>query len=139
MDFYSYYKERFTWGHNPYESVAQCQKVVMELMNDHLIPLRISAESATGYLAALYDFAGDGCAVSFPFRIVQNALANAMQRAHDAVEAIDREQAEEAMEDMYADGLIPMYGPYVQRWHMQAPICQNPLPCVRQYGRCNLR
>lgn len=111
MDFYSYYKERFTWGHNPYESVAQCQKVVMELMNDHLIPLRISAESATSYLAALYDFAGDGCAVSFPFRIVQNALANAMQRAHDAVEAIDREQAKEAMEDMYADGLIPMYDP----------------------------
>lgn len=111
MDFYSYYKERFTWGHNPYESVAQCQKVVMELMNDHLIPLRISAESATGYLAALYDFASDGCAVSFPFRIVMCALNNAMERAYTAVENIDRERAKQAMEDMRADGLIPVYDP----------------------------
>lgn len=111
MDFYSYYKERFGWGPNPYQSTAMCQREVMELMNNHLIPMRIAAESAIGFLCALYDFAGDGCAVSFPFRIVKNALCNKLQSAHDAVEDMDREWAKEVMEAERADVDGPPYEP----------------------------
>lgn len=111
MDFYSYYKERFGWGPNPYQSTAMCQREVMELMNSHLIPMRIAAESAIGFLCALYDFAGDGCAVSFPFRIVKNALCNKLQSAHDAIEDMDREWAKEVMEAERADADGPPYEP----------------------------
>lgn len=111
MDFYSYYKERFGWGHNPYESVAQSQRIVMEMMNSHIIPLRIAAESAVGYLAALYDFAGDGCAVAFPFRIVKNSLENALERAYDSVDAMDKEWAQEMLEAERADVDDPPYTP----------------------------
>ena len=76
MDWYSYFKERFSWGPNPYTSVANCQRVVMELVNNPIIPMRISAEAATGFLTAAYDFAGDGCAVSFPFRVTAKALTD---------------------------------------------------------------
>lgn len=112
MDWYSYYKERFGWGHNPYQSVAMCQRLVMELLDNHLIPFRISAESAIGYLAALYDAAGDCFSVSFPYRVAMNALEGAIERAHEVIERKDREWAQEIMEaDMRADGNGPPYEP----------------------------
>lgn len=111
MDFYSYYKERFGWGPNPYAAVVMCQREVMELINNHIIPFRIYSEAATGFLAALHDFAGDGCAVDFPFRIVKNSLENALERTYEAVERIDREWAKEVMEAERADVDGPLYEP----------------------------
>lgn len=111
MDFYSYYKERFTWGSNPYASVAQCQLTVMELMDNPHIPFRLATESAVGFLSALHDIAGDGCTVGTPFSIVQNALTDALQRAHDATEAMDMEWCREMREaEQEADG-APIYDP----------------------------
>lgn len=111
MDFYSYYKERFGWGPNPYAAVAMCQREVMELIDNHIIPFRIYSEAATGFLAALHDFAGDGCAVDSPFRIVKNSLENALERTYEAVERIDREWAKEVMEAERADVDGPPYEP----------------------------
>lgn len=107
MDFYSYYKERFTWGPDPYQSTAQCQREVTELLNNHLVPFRIAAEGAIGYLAALHDFAGDGCSVSFAFRVTMNNLINNMQRVYESVDMKDKEWAREVME---ASG-APPYDP----------------------------
>ena len=111
MDFYSYYKERFTWGSNPYASVAQCQLTVMELMDNPRIPFRLATESAVGFLSALHDIAGDGCTVGMPFNIVQNALIDALQRAHDATEAMDMEWCREMREAEQEAGGAPIYDP----------------------------
>lgn len=98
MDWYCYFKERFSWGSNPYESTARCQRIVMEMMNNPIIPLRISAEAATGFLVALYDFAGDGCTVTHMFRVIMESLADEFQRAFEVVEARDRAWAREMMD-----------------------------------------
>ena len=111
MDWYGYYIERFSWGPNPNASVANCQRVVMELLDNHLIPFRISAESAIGFLAALYDSAGSGYTVGFPFRIVMNSIINELQRAYEAVDTIDKAWAREVMdaerEDSGAQPCVP--------------------------------
>lgn len=111
MDWYSYFKERFSWGSNPYEATARCQRIVMEMMNNPIIPLRISAEVATGFLAALYDFAGDGCTVTHMFRVIMESLTDELQRAFEVVEAKDRAWAKEAMEAERADVDGPPYAP----------------------------
>lgn len=111
MDWYSYYKEHFTRGTNPNVCVANCQRIVMELLNNHLIPFRIAADSCIGYLAALYDAAGDCFSVGFAFRIAMNALDGAMQRAYEVTERKDREWAQELLEAERADGYGPSYEP----------------------------
>ena len=45
MDWYCYFKERFTWGSNPYASVEKCQQIVDEMMMNPIIPSRISTEA----------------------------------------------------------------------------------------------
>lgn len=111
MDWYSYYKERFGWGHNPYQAVAMCQRLVMELLDNHLIPFRISAESAIGFLAALYDSAGSGYTVGFPFRIAKNALENSLEQVYDSVDAMDKAWAQEVAAAEREDSNGPVYMP----------------------------
>lgn len=108
MDFYSYYKERFTWGPNPYESVAQCQRIVGEMLDSPVIPHRISMESATGFLAALSDFAGDGCSTVGAYDTIMAATIEAMQQMRDAADAADHAWLLEAMEKEYSG---PPYEP----------------------------
>lgn len=64
MDYYSYFRERFTWGFNPYTAMAGCQQIVIELLNNSKIPFRISSAAAADLLAALADYAGNGCTVT---------------------------------------------------------------------------
>lgn len=57
MDFYCYFKERFTWGSNPYDAVKGCREIVDELISNPAIPDRISTEASIGFLTAARDFA----------------------------------------------------------------------------------
>lgn len=111
MDWYSYYKERFGWGHNPYQAVAACQRVVMELLNNHIVPMRIAADSAIGFLCALYDSAGSGYTAGFPFRIVKNALENSLEQTYDSVDAMDKAWAQEVAAAEREDSDGPVYMP----------------------------
>lgn len=108
MDFYSYYKERLTWGGNPYESVSQCQRVVAELMENPVIPDRISTESAVGFLTALADFAGDGCSVVRVFDTTMDSLVDELNRMRQATDTIEQEWFRETLEAEYSG---PPYEP----------------------------
>lgn len=111
MDFYSYYKERFTWGPNPYVSVAQCQQTVTEMMDNPRIPFRVASESAISFLAALADFAGDGCTVTTTYKTVMNALTFQMDQTGELAGARDRAWRLELLETERADGEGPAYDP----------------------------
>lgn len=111
MDYYSYFKERFTWGANPYISVAQCQQIVVEMLDNPRIPFRIVSESAVGFLTALADFAGDGCTVTMAYDTVMKSTIEAMQRMRDATDARDKAWCQEMMEAEQEAGGAPIYDP----------------------------
>lgn len=111
MDFYGYYMERFSWGSNPYSAIEECHRIVTELLDNPTIPFRIAIESATGFLAALADYAGNGCMVSKSYGDVLLALNESLYIQQTVVEAIDQEwnQEEKAVE-IHPDD-IPMDDP----------------------------
>lgn len=117
MDFYCYYKERFTWGPNPYAAVAQCQQTVSEMLENPYIPFHISAESAIDFLAALHDFAGDGCTVSMSYDTIMGSLVDELQRMRDLTEAADQAWCQEMLNAERIEGGSPLYNPgdYVVR------------------------
>lgn len=106
MDWYSYFKERFSWG-NPYASVTQCYQAVAELLQNPRIPFRVSASAAVDFLAALADFAGDGCAVATTYANAMEALVDEMQHMRELTAARDMAWLEEGQEG----GCGPMYAP----------------------------
>lgn len=111
MDFYAYYRERFEWGCNPYAAVARCQQTVTEMLDNPHIPTRIAAESAVGFLAALADFAGDGCTVTMAYTTIMNSLIGDLQWMRDATEARDRAWRQEMMKAEQEAGGAPIYDP----------------------------
>lgn len=112
MDWYSYFTERFGWG-NPYASVTQCQQMVTELIQNPHIPFRVSSAASVDFLAALADFAGDGCAVATTYTNAMETLVDELQRMRDLTEARDASWLEEGQEG----GCGPLYTPgdYVVR------------------------
>lgn len=90
MDYYCYFKERFTWGANPYISVARCQQIVTEMLDNPRIPFRIASEAAVDFLAALTDFAGDGCTVTMGYTTIMNVLIEYLHRMRDVTDARDK-------------------------------------------------
>lgn len=111
MDCYCYYKERFIWGANPYISVAQCQQIVTEMLDNPRIPFKIAAESSVGFLAALADFAGNGCTVTMGYTTVMNALIDYLHRMRDVTDARDKAWCREMMEAEQEAGGAPVYDP----------------------------
>lgn len=112
MDFYAYYTERLGWGSNPYVAVAQCQQIVTEMLDNPHIPFKIAAESSVGFLAALADFAGDGCTVTMAYDTVMNSTIEAFHRMHDATDARDKAWCQEMLEaEQEASGVPPLYDP----------------------------
>ena len=94
MDWYSYFTERFGWGSNPYTSVEKCRQIVDELLLNPLIPSRISTSAAVDFLAAVRDFAGDGCFVSDEYATIMGSLVGKLHTMLEAVEAADAGQGE---------------------------------------------
>lgn len=111
MDFYCYFKERFTWGRNPYSSVERCRQIVDEMMMNPIIPSRISNEAAISFLAAVRDFAGDGCFVSDEFATIMGSLMGELRTMFEAVEAADEAWAQEMADAGRGEGGGPMYDP----------------------------
>lgn len=95
MDFYSYFKERFSWGSNPYSAVEKCRQIVDELLLNPIIPHRISTEAAVCFLSAVRDFAGDGCFVSADFATILGSLTGGLRTMMEEVEAADEAWAQE--------------------------------------------
>lgn len=110
MDWYCYFKERFTWGSNPYTAVEKCRQIVDELMMNPIIPSRISNEAAIDFLAAARDFAGDGCFVSDEFATIMASLMGELHTMLRAVEAADEAWAQE-VDGGQGDGGGPPYVP----------------------------
>ena len=90
MDYYSYFRERFTWGFNPYTAMAGCQQIVIELLNNSKIPFRISSAAAADLLAALADYARNDCTVTATYENIMKALVDACQRARDTTVVADK-------------------------------------------------
>lgn len=111
MDFYAYYKERLGWGSNPYTAVAKCQQIVTEMLDNSRIPFRIASESAVGFMAALADFAGDGCTVTMAYETVMNSTIEVMQRIRDATDAADKAWCQEMLEAEREASGVPLYEP----------------------------
>lgn len=89
MDYYSYFRERFTWGSNPYTALADCRQIVVELLDNPKIPFQISAATAVDLLAALADFAGNGCAVTAAYESTMKALIDVCQGMRDTTVTAD--------------------------------------------------
>ena len=89
MDFYCYFKERFTLGSNPYDAVRGCREIVDELISNPAIPDRISTEASIGFLTAARDFAGDGCFMSEAYTSVMASLEGALHTMRELVVAAD--------------------------------------------------
>lgn len=100
MDFYSYYIERFGWGNNPYTAIEECQRIVTEMLVNPNIPFRIATSAAADFMAALVDYAGNGCMVSKTYGDVRLAFNETLDIQQTAVEAIEWEwnQEEKAVE-----------------------------------------
>lgn len=111
MDFYSYFKERFSWGSNPYSAVEKCRQIVDELMMNPIIPSRISNEAAVDFLAAVRDFAGDGCFVSDEFATILGSLTGGLRTMMEEVEAADEAFGQEMADAGQGEGGGPLYTP----------------------------
>lgn len=111
MDFYGYYMERFSWGSNPYSAIEKCQRVVAELLDNPTVPFRIAIGSATGFLAALADYAGNGCMVSKSYGDVLLALNESLYIQQTVVEAIDQEWNQEEKDVEIHPDDIPLGDP----------------------------
>lgn len=90
MDYYSYFKERFTWGSNPYVAMADCQHIVVELLDNPKIPFRISAAAAVDLMAALADYTGNGCTVTATYESTMKALIDVCQGVKNTTVAADK-------------------------------------------------
>lgn len=90
MDYYSFFKERFTWGSNPYIAITDCQQVVVEMLDNPKIPFCIAASAAVDLLSALADSTGNGYTVTAAFKSTMQALADMCQKALDTTEAADK-------------------------------------------------
>lgn len=111
MDLYCYFKERFTWGSNPYTAVEKCRQIVDEMIMNPIIPSRISTEAAVDFLAAVRDFAGDGCFVHDEFATVMASLIGELHTMRRAVEAADEAFGQEMSDAGQGDGGGPPYVP----------------------------
>lgn len=111
MDFYSYFKERFSWGSNPYSAVEKCRQIVDELMMNPIIPSRISNEAAVDFLAAVRDFAGDGCFVSDEFATILGSLTGGLRTMMEEVEAADEAFGQEMADAGQGEAGGPPYTP----------------------------
>lgn len=111
MDWYGYFKERFSWGSNPYTSVEACRQVVDELLLNPIIPHRISAEAAVCFLSAVRDFAGDGCFLSAEFATIMGSLIGELHTMSEAVEAADEAWAQETADAGQGEAGGPLYTP----------------------------
>ena len=107
MDFYCYFSERFKEGGNPYNSMERCEKIVCELMDNHRIPACISLAAASDLLAAITDYAGNGCAVSASFRRVRQMVTDISQRMQSICRTEDQAWRRELE---YLEG-IPTFNP----------------------------
>lgn len=90
MDFYSYYLNRLGWGSNPYVQMTGCKNLALKLLGEKEVPFRISVESAAGLLAALRDWAGEGCPVSATFSEVLQELTVVASTVQTEVELTDQ-------------------------------------------------
>lgn len=90
MDYYSFFKERFTWGSNPYIAITDCQQVVVEMLDNPKIPFCIAASAAIDLLSALADSTGNGYTVTAAFKSTMQALADMCQKTLDTTEAADK-------------------------------------------------
>ena len=109
MDFYSYFKEQFTWGSNPYTVAFDCQQIIAELIDNPKIPFYFSASATVGFLAALTDQAGNGGTVTTTFQNTMKLMDDVCQRMQRVAQAADRVWLLETQE-READG-IPLYDP----------------------------
>lgn len=89
MDLYCYFSERLKEGGNPYNALEMCEGIVCELMDNPKIPTRISLAAASDLLAAITDYAGNGCAVAASFRRVRQMVLDVCQRMHGICRAED--------------------------------------------------
>ena len=111
MDWYCYFKERFTWGSNPYTAVEKCRQIVDELMMNPIIPSRISTEAAVNFLAAARDFAGDGCFVTDEFATILASLTGELHTMLEEVEAADEAFGQEMADAGQGEDGSPLYTP----------------------------
>lgn len=111
MDWYSYFKERFSWGSNPYSAVEGCRQIVDELLLNPLIPHRISTEATVDFLSAVRDFAGDGCFVAAEFATIVGSLSGELHTMLEAVEAADEAFGQEMAGAGQGEGGGPPYVP----------------------------
>lgn len=111
MDWYSYFKERFSWGSNPYSAVEGCRQIVDELLLNPIIPHRISTEASVDFLSAVRDFAGDGCFVSDEFATIMGSLVGKLHTMLEAVESADESWAQETADAGQGEGGGPPYTP----------------------------
>lgn len=111
MDWYSYFRERFTWGNNPYASIEKCRQIVDELTMNPIIPFRISTEAAVNFLAAVRDFAGDGCFVTDEFATILASLTGELHTMLEEVEAADEAFGQEMAGARQGEGGGPLYTP----------------------------
>ena len=126
MDYYSYFRERFTWGFNPYTAMAGCQQIVIELLNNSKIPFRISSAAAADLLAALADYAGNGCTVTATYENIMNAFVDACQRTRDTTVVADKAWLMETQElEQEASG-GPPYDPVdFETWPVDMDIGED--------------
>ena len=90
MDYYGYFTERFSWGSNSYTAIADCQQIVVELLDNPKIPFRIAAAAAIELIAALADYAGNGCAVTAAYENTMKALIDILQQMRDTTAETDK-------------------------------------------------
>lgn len=107
MDLYSYFLHQFSEGGNPYTAMERCEGIVCELMDNPKIPTRISLAAASDLLAAITDYAGNGCAASASFRRVRQMVTDIIQRMQSICRAEDQSWRRELE---YLEG-IPTFNP----------------------------
>lgn len=115
MDFYCYFKERFTWGSNPYDAVRGCREIVDELISNPAIPDRISTEASIGFLTAARDFTGDGCFMSEAYTSVMASLEGALHTMRELVVAADEAWAQSLADNGQGGGPAYESGDYEVR------------------------
>lgn len=88
--------------------MADYQQIVVELLDNPKIPFHISAAAAADLLAALADYAGNGCTVTATYENIMKALVDACQRARGATVVADKAWLMETQElEQEANGGSP--------------------------------
>lgn len=89
MDMYGYFLSQFKGASNPYAAMERCEGAVADMADNPHIPTCATIAVAADLLAAVTDFAGNGCAVSASFRRVRQLVADVCRKMQSACQAED--------------------------------------------------